>query len=133
MTDTTVPSQPRPPPLANAPRIALRTPLVCGEDADAYAQLLADVMASVRPTGILEEMWLRDVVNNYWETERLRRYKAGRLAAVRADGMAVVLRSLGETSSGADELARRWSACQVTAIAEGRERLKMAGRDHDAA
>src|ERR1700721_845593 len=72
MTDTTVPSQPRPPPLANAPRIALRTPLVCGEDADAYAQLLADVMASVRPTGILEEMWLRDVVNNYWETERLR-------------------------------------------------------------
>ena len=129
MTITTTPSLPRLP----APMITLRTPLVGAEDADAYAKLLADTMACVRPTGILEEMWLRDVVNNYWETERLRRYKAGRLAAVRADGMAVVLRSLGETASGADELARRWSARQVTALSEVRERLEMAMIDHDAA
>src|ERR1700724_1627010 len=127
MTDTTMPSLPRLPAPANAPKIALRTPLVCGEDADAYAQLLADVMASVRPTGILEEMWLRDVVNNYWETERVRRYKAGRLAAVRAAGMAAVLRGLGETASGADALAQRWSARQPTAIGDVRERLDTAG------
>src|ERR1700731_304670 len=131
MTTTTTPSLPRL--SARAPMITLRTPLVGAEDADAYAKLLADTMACVRPSGILEEMWLRDVVNNYWETERLRRYKAGRLAAVRADGMAVVLRSLGETASGADELARRWSARQVTALSEVRERLEMAMIDHDAA
>jgi len=130
---TTTPSLPRLPVPRNTPTIALRTPLAGGEDPDAYAKLLADTMASVRPTGILEEMWLRDAVNNYWETERLRRYKAGRLAAVRADGMAAVLRSLGETASGADELGRRWSARQVTALADVRERLEMAMIDHDAA
>ena len=96
-------------------------------------KLLADTMASVRPSSIIEEMWLRDVVNNYWETERLRRYKAGRLAAVRADGMAAVLRGLGETVSGADELAQRWSARQPTAIGDVRERLDTAGISYDAA
>ena len=131
MTITTTPSLPRL--QTSVPAIALRTPLAGGEDADAYAKLLADTMASVRPTGILEEMWLRDVVNNYWETERLRRYKAGRLAAVRADGMAAVLRSLGETALGADQLAHGWSARQVTAIGDVRDRLERAGLDHDAA
>ena len=133
MTITTTPSLPRLPAPRSAPMIALRTPLAGGEDADAYAKLLADTMASVRPTGILEEMWLRDVVNNYWETERVRRYKAGRLAAVRADGMAALLRSLGETALGADQLAQGWSARQVTAISDVRDRLERAGLDHDAA
>jgi hypothetical protein len=133
MTITAIPSLPRLPSPHGAPMIALRTPLAGGEDADAYAKLLADTMASVRPTGILEEMWLRDVVNHYWEIERLRRYKAGRLAAVRADGMAALLRSLGETAPGADELARRWSARLVTAIGDVRERLETAGLDYDAA
>jgi hypothetical protein len=113
--------------------IALRTPLAGGEDADAYAKLLADVTTSVRPTGILEEMWLRDVVNHYWETERVRRYRAGRLAAVRADGMAALLRSLGETALGAEQLAQGWSAGQITAIGDVRHRLEKAGLDPDAA
>ena len=117
----------------SAPMITLRTPLAGGEDADAYAKILADTMASVRPTGILEEMWLRDVVNHYWEIERLRRYKTGRLAAVRADGMAALLRSLGETALGADQLAQGWSARQATAIGDVRYRLETAGLDHDAA
>ncbi|HLH90975.1 MAG TPA: hypothetical protein VKX28_21195 [Xanthobacteraceae bacterium] len=116
-----------------APMIALHTPLAGGEDADAYAKLLADTTACVRPTGILEEMWLRDAVNHYWEIERLRRFRAGRLAAVRAEGMAALLRSLGETVSGADELGRRWSAREITAIGDVRDRLERAGLDHAAA
>ncbi len=131
MTTTTSPSLPRVPARVSTPMITLRTPLGSGEDAETYAKLLADAMASVRPSSIIEEMWLRDVVNNYWEIERLRRYKAGRLAAMRADGMAAVLRGLGETVSGADELARRWSARQPTAIGDVRERLEAAGLDHD--
>jgi hypothetical protein len=77
-------------------------------------------------------MWLRDVVNNYWETERLRRYKAGRLAAVRSDGMAAVLRGIGETVSCADEMARRWSARHPPALGEVRARLEPAELDQDA-
>ncbi len=136
MTTTTAPSVPRLPARTSAPKtapmIALRTPVRGGEDPEAYAKLLADTMASVRPTGILEEMWLRDVVNHYWEIERLRRYKVARLAAARADGMAAVLRGLGECVSGADELARRWAAREPTASGDVRERLAAAGLDHDA-
>ncbi len=131
MTTTTTASLPRLPARASAPMIMLRMPLGSGEDAETYAKLLADTMASVRPSSIIEEMWLRNVVNNYWEIERLRRYKTARLAAARADGMAAVLRGLGETVAGADELARRWAARQPTAIGDVRERLEAAGLDHD--
>jgi len=75
---------------------------------------------------------VRDLVANYWETERLRRFKTGRLAGARADGMAAVLRGVGETVASADELARRWAARQVTALGDVRERLETAGLDHDA-
>ena len=104
MTMTTMPSLPRLPIPRNAPMIALRTPLAGGEDADAYAKLLADTMACVRPTGILEEMWLRDAVNHYWEIERLRRYKTGRLAAVRAgQTRALLLAAWAKPHLGADQ------------------------------
>src|SRR5262249_10098675 len=110
MTTTSSPS--RLPARTIAPTITLPTPVDRVEDAEPYAKLLADVMASMRPTSIIEEMWVRDLVANYWETERLRRFKTGRLAGARADGMGAVLRGVGETVASADELARRWAARQ---------------------
>jgi hypothetical protein len=51
-------------------------PLVGGEDAAAYDELLARVAGAVAPADVLEEMWVRDVVDLAWETLRLRRLKA---------------------------------------------------------
>ena len=51
-------------------------PMLHGEDDHAYAELLGRVQADVGPKDILEEFWVRDVVDLFWETLRLRRMKA---------------------------------------------------------
>ncbi len=51
-------------------------PLLKGEDAVAYDDLLARVSAGVKPADIIEEMWVRDVVDLTWEIVRYRRLKA---------------------------------------------------------
>ena len=50
-------------------------PLLEGEDSAAYDELLARVFAEEKPTGIVEEFWLRDVVDLTWEILRWRRLK----------------------------------------------------------
>jgi hypothetical protein len=51
-------------------------PLLDGEDSAAYDELLARVSGAVKPSDILEEIWVRDVVDLVWEALRLRRLKA---------------------------------------------------------
>jgi len=51
-------------------------PLLAGEDVEDYNEFLEQVVATVKPTGILEEIWARDVVYHEWEAGRLRRLKA---------------------------------------------------------
>ena len=58
-----------------------RPPLVRGEDGDAYGELLARVQAAVAPKDVLEEFWVRDVVDLSWEAVRLRRMKANLITA----------------------------------------------------
>jgi hypothetical protein len=64
---------------AKAARLAMfgPPPLIIGEDADAYEELLARVSADVEPKDILEEIWVRDIVDLAWGLLRLRRLKAG--------------------------------------------------------
>src|ERR1700704_3374844 len=51
-------------------------PLIEGEDAGAYDELLLRISAAVRPHDIFEEIWVRDIVDLVWEAFRLRRLKA---------------------------------------------------------
>jgi len=51
-------------------------PLFIGEDQAAYNELLTRVQAFVRPKDIIEEFWVRDIIDNTWEVLRLRRVKA---------------------------------------------------------
>src|SRR6202030_1130933 len=51
-------------------------PLIEGEDAGAYDELLLRISAAVRPHDIFEEIWVRDIVDLVWEAFRLRRFKA---------------------------------------------------------
>ena len=50
-------------------------PLLEGEDAAAYDQLLARIYAAVKPVDIIDEMFIVDVVSLEWEVLRWRRLK----------------------------------------------------------
>ena len=52
------------------------SPLIAGEDAAAYDDLSARMSRMLTPSDILEQIWVRDVVDLTWETLRLRRLKA---------------------------------------------------------
>ncbi len=68
-------------------------PLVAGENAPAYEEMLARVADAVKASDMLEHMWIRDVVDLAWEVFRLRRHKADLMAAARFDGMKALHRS----------------------------------------
>jgi hypothetical protein len=125
--DSSLPSVPTP---STALALAQPAPLATGEDPATYDDLLARVAAAVKPNGVIEDLLVRDAVDDSWEVLRLRRYKAGYLAVCRRDGMATVLAGLGEVMS--NTLARSWAAREPTALADVRERMAVAGLDHDA-
>jgi hypothetical protein len=71
-TEIAAPSVPE-----RAQRLALfgPPPLIEGEDAAAYDQLLARICAAVKPVDIIDEIFIADVVPSEWEVLRLRRLK----------------------------------------------------------
>src|SRR5947209_4153587 len=90
---------PRPGGLMNSPPVAMsatdRTEvrrrdwagepgLLLGEDAHGYEELLAQVRRALAPRDVMEEMWIRDLVDLAWDVFRLRRMKAS-LMRIRAD------------------------------------------------
>jgi hypothetical protein len=50
-------------------------PLLASEDPKLYYSLLRQVAKFVEPEGIIEWLWLKDVVDLSWEIQRLRRFK----------------------------------------------------------
>ena len=68
------------------PRLSLfgPPPLIEGEDAAAYEQLLARFCAAVKPVDIIDEIFIADVVPSEWEVLRLRRLK---WSLIRARGL----------------------------------------------
>jgi hypothetical protein len=102
-------------------------PLVSGEDAATYDQLAARIAAAVAPENVIEEIWVRDVVDLVWEVVRLRRLKAGLFTIGATDGMAALLGGIGELRS----LAWGWAARKPAALAEVNTRLSAAGLDMD--
>src|SRR5215207_4484836 len=81
--------------------------LLEGEDQAHYTELLQKVTAAVEPGDIIEEFWVRDVVDLLWEALRLRRLKAALLASSLAGGLKrVLLPAVGYIDAG--EWSRRW-------------------------
>jgi hypothetical protein len=83
-------------PRYRAKRLALfgRPPLIEGENSAAYDELLGRISAVVKPTDILEHIWLQEVVDLVWEILRLRRLKANLMAATAHQGLERVLKPL---------------------------------------
>jgi hypothetical protein len=68
-------------------------PLIEGEDAAAYDQLLERVCAAVKPVDIIDEIFMADVVPSEWEVLRLRRLK---WSLIRAPALEALENFLGE-------------------------------------
>jgi len=110
--------------------LAAPAPVTTGEDLATYDDLLARVAAAVKPSSVVEDLWVRDATDDAWEVLRLRRYKAGYLAASAPVGMQAVLSGIGEIHS--ITLSERWAARAPTALGDVKERLETAGLGQDA-
>jgi hypothetical protein len=124
-----------------------RPPILQGEDGRAYAELLARVRADVRPRDILEEFWVRDIVDLLWETLRLRRMKASLVAVATRDALAEVLAplvngaalddvstfgpSLIPKQTPAEELAAGWYRRDAKAVTKVEKLLREADLSMD--
>jgi hypothetical protein len=107
--------------LANVPQRAGRLtlygppPLIEGEDGAVYDELLARISGAVKPSDILEEIWVRDIIDLVWDTLRLRRLKASLINAAAAAGLERVQRSFRHQGSAQHEPP---SSLQPSPVAE---------------
>ncbi|GJE46231.1 hypothetical protein AEGHOMDF_5431 [Methylobacterium soli] len=67
-------------------------PLLPGENAEQYEALLRIIIQQVKPSDVIEAIWVKDIVDLVWEAKRLRRWRSqilnqGRLEA----GTALIL------------------------------------------
>jgi hypothetical protein len=101
-------------------------PLIEGENAAAYDELLVRISSAVRPADILEEIWVRDIVDLVWEALRLRRLQASLLTGGARRALALLLGpQLGWPQ--AEGLVRSWAAREPGAVAAVEEHLATAG------
>jgi hypothetical protein len=49
--------------------------LLSFEDPEIYRKLLLKLVADVKPSDVIERIWLRDIADHSWEIRRLRRFK----------------------------------------------------------
>jgi hypothetical protein len=133
-------------------------PLLEGEDAPLYDELVGRMCAAVKPVDIIDELRVADVVYLEWEIMRWRRLKVALLqaslhdalqeflkrwlgyeayaenfAADLAENLAEILPESPEKDRAeeANELAHQYVRSQPDAIKKARQRLKYAGRDAD--
>jgi hypothetical protein len=106
-------------------------PLIEGEDSAAYDELLARISGTLKPTDILEEIWVRDIVDLVWEALRLRRLKAKLMTAAAHKGLERILGPLVDWNKR-DKLVRGWVARKPTVMKEVDELLASAGLAMDA-
>jgi hypothetical protein len=84
-------------------------PLYQGESEADYNQLYDHVRKAVLPKDVIEEIWVRDVVDLTWEANRLRRLKANLMDAASSQGLAVVLENLGDYKHDAERKASAYA------------------------
>jgi hypothetical protein len=106
-------------------------PLIAGEDTAAYDDLMARLSGTLKPSDVLEEIWVRDVVDLVWEVFRLRRLKTHLMRAGAHEGMAQVLKPLVKWATN-EELAQQWWSGQEQAVSTVESALASAGLGMDA-
>jgi hypothetical protein len=122
-----------PPPAPSTAAMAFLAPppLIEGEDAAGYDDLLARISGTLKPADILEEIWVRDVVDLVWDAFRLRRLKAHLLTGAAHEGMAKLIGPLLDWDF-TDQIARRWAVGDEDAMQTVEATLAAAGLTMDA-
>jgi hypothetical protein len=100
-------------------------PLIPGEDAAAYNELLAQISSELEPANIFERIWVRDFVDYEWEILRLRRLKNHLLIATAHKGLRALLEP--RSFAGWLDLVDQWAAREPSAIERVNRTLESAG------
>jgi hypothetical protein len=135
---TVSPSQPLAPTTSRLPHFG-PPPLLEGENATAYNELLAAVTGRLKPIDIFEEMWTRDIVDLIWEHRRWRRYRENFINSEVSADLLKILNPLIDvnalhpgrsftaqldrasaklTNAAGQDLVKRWAAGDANAIAQ---------------
>ena len=89
-------------------------PLLAGENAAAYDDLLSRVSGNLKPSDILEEIWVREIVDLIWESQRWRRHLASLIKAAVPQALEQILKPLVQD----EPVSRRGSFQERTRAAE---------------
>jgi hypothetical protein len=73
-----------------------KRPLALGEDKAEYDELLSKVTAAIRPVDVIETIWVKDITDLTWETQRLRRLKVNFLTRGAQDALEEQLQAIPE-------------------------------------
>jgi hypothetical protein len=108
-------------------------PLLYGENHKDYNQFAHLVKEQLRPTNILEEIWVRDYTYWYLEAQRLSCFKQKLFYTVVEDSVARVIGPfLHHNTLKVQLLARGWASRTPIALAEVEKLLGEAGLDREA-
>jgi hypothetical protein len=107
-------------------------PVLEGEDLDAYNALHDRVCSAVAPADVIEELWVRDVVDLTWETLRLRRVKTGLVDSARHAGLSDILSPFFQYINDAEALVREWLNGDTEAAETVERLLARVGADESA-
>ena len=107
-------------------------PLFYEENHKDYNQFASLVIEQLRPTNILEEIWVKDYTYWYFEAQRLSRFKQKLFYTAVEDSVARVISPfLHHNVLKVRLLARDWASRAPTALAEVDELLGNAGLDRE--
>jgi hypothetical protein len=84
-------------------RLVRHPPLLPNEDPNRYRQLFAAFAHAIRPTDVLECVWLKDDADLQWEILRYRRWKAALIEGTERDAIRSLLQSALNDGMQAEE------------------------------
>ena len=115
-----------------------KRPLVLGESEADYDELLSKVTAAGKPTDAIEALWIKDMVDLVWESQRLRRLKASLLMKAGQQALTNLLaktKDAGQVNGvrvfSVPELITAYAAGEAAAVAEVETILRRRGLDID--
>ncbi|MGH1587907.1 HNH endonuclease [Methylobacterium phyllosphaerae] len=95
-------------------------PLLPGECAEQYDALRDSIVQQVKPTDVIEAIWVKDTIDLIWEAKRLRRWRGQILVQARLKAAADLIRPAfdyanpvqieGVTGPSVDALAAGWTS-----------------------
>lgn len=91
-------------------------PVIDGEDPAQYDELLISVSTAVKPADIIEDMWVRDVTDLFWETLRMRRLKTRMMRGRVQQRVLGELREKIKDGAAAEKLFYDWAVEKPRAI-----------------